>query len=433
MKTSHKLILMMSGVATVVPIPSANFSWVPFAVHKIGGVFQPAPGWALSSMIDQSGGDRYVGKGGNDTTGNGLTYATRWLTISKGLTDTPANGRVLVYAGKYGWSDGAPTASWPARNISLVGMEAGVYLDSYYTSSWSLTTDQTYTYQTAFAVGAPSFVFDYGTLLSDGAPTAYTLMTSIATVEAAAGSYWWSSDVLYVRPLEAGTPDADVRPSYAGGRCVTFGAGADNQKAYVENITCCGLSNLMGNASAAGGSASYFKTCKFFYPNVGIAFEFKGTDGILQDCHVAYKAAAVDLISGTALNTVICRIIEINCTVHDVGIATGTQSWNCTTNHGAGKNLIINGDYSRSYGRPIGFINDGECWMLGTYSHHSLATDGPGGSNANYQLDESLCYMDNCKGDNSTYGFTNAHAIYARNFVGDITDSGGGNATLTPY
>jgi len=412
-----------------VSIPHANFSWIPFTVQKNGRAFRPAPTFELSSLIDQTGGDRYVGKGGNDSA-DGLTYATRWLTIGKAYTSTPANGRVLVYAGKYAWFTEIG-GNWVTKNLSLIGMEAGVYLDGYFSQgAWSLTSGKTFTYQTAWSgIGNPSYVVDYGTLLSDGAPTSYVLKTSVDEVEAQAGTYYYASNVLYVRPLEAGSPDSDVRQFYAGGKLVSIAA--DNRKAYIENITTCGLSSLINNASATGGTAAYFKDCKIFYPNLQ-AFVFNGADGVFQNCTIAYDTNGRDLIGGFAANTVTCKIIEIDCTAHDIGNGVGTQSWNCTTNHNAGKNLIINGEYYNSYGHPIGFINEGEAWMLGTYAHTSLSTEAA--NNANYQLDLSLCYMDCCQGDGSTKGFTPSDTtIYGRSFVGDLTSTAGGSVTMTPY
>lgn len=391
-----------------------GWTWsLPFIIEQKGTTFRPNTSWTVSSMVTQTGGDRYVGKGG-DNGNDGLTYATRWLTVSKAIADAPANGRVYISAGKYGWSDGGPNNTAWGKNLSLIASEAGVYFDATANpGSWSLTSGKTYTYQGGILFD-PLYVFDYGTLAADGSPTSYTRQASVDDVEANAGSFYYASNVVYVRPLEAGSPDADVRVQYSGSGLVNFTA--DNRKVYLQGITACCLKSYAAKSSS-GGSLVAMEDCKIFYPNNGVAINLAGVDGIFRDCIYARNNYAADLLYASG-----CNVIEIDCQGYNTGIAPDT-SYNATTNHTAGKNVIIGGEYYDCRGPNVGFINDGECWLLGVNSHDSV---GVSEFNANYQLNEAIAYLDTCSGSDSTYDFNIAADVYVRDFDGAASKTGTG-------
>lgn len=409
-----------------VSIPHANFGWVPFTVQQQGTLFRPAPTWTLASMIDQTGGARFVKKGGSDAN-SGTSWAAAWKKINYAIANAPDNGVIYVDSGIYGWTDGGTASIAWGKNLSLIGV-GDVIIDAYIEPTWAKTDGKTYTYQTAWVFGPTLAVFDYSTPDGDGAPLSYAQKASVDDVESEAGSFYWNSNVLYVRPLASGAPSASVRPQYGGNAACRFTA--DDRKAYLENLNLYASPILIENNSAAGGSAVYLKDCQIMYSNSLVSL--RGVDAILQNCKIAHNRAASDAIFGDVKNSVVCRVIEIDCHVWDIGVNNGDDSWNATTNHGAGKNVILNGEYHHTWGPPIGFINDGEAWLLGTYAHNSLA-ETKDWAKTNFLIEEVLAYLDSCKGSDSKYDFAfgASHNVYARNFDGTANITGGG--TLQAY
>ena len=90
-------------------------------------------------------------------------------------------------------------------------------------------------------------------------------------------------------------------------------------------------------------------------------------------------------------------------------------------NHGeAGRTVIINGEFHHTYGPPVGLITDGQCWLLGVYSHHNLASS----NQSNYLLDQTVAYLDCCDSSDSPIDIAAASTVYVRDFDGDASNTG---------
>lgn len=397
--------------------PNAAFSFLPFTIQKNGRSFRPDPAWDISAQISRAGGNRYVSKTGNDTTGDGLSWGTAWKTIGKALTalGATANACIHVGAGYWGWSDGGFNNNTTAVNRSFIGYGTCI-IDGYYAQTYSLSSGQTYTYESA-STPTISAVLDYGASDSDGMPTRYTAKTSIAAVEAAAGSYWYdgTAHILYVHTLENNSPDADVRAQYGGNSfCKITGAGLS---VYAENFT---VAFCVVPVSAA--STLYFngvKTFHFIGANQHISLTSSAI-GYFKSCIRKSQVTAGVSSQEDLLYASTATIVEIDCEGSYSGGATGTAS-NGTTNHVAGTNVVIGGEYHHTYGPPVGFVGSGYAWLLGTYSHHCLATS------ANYysfQMDEAVCYLDSCRSDNSTKDILATQTVHVRDFIGAASNDG---------
>jgi hypothetical protein len=416
-----------ASLITLVDQPSASFSFLPFSVYKTGGTFNVGS-WEIADQVPKTT-VRYVNKSGSDTTGDGTSVASAWKTLTKAWTTLNATDNACVYvgAGTYGWSDGGfNDTTWGRTGRSLVAT-GNVVLDSYLTCTFALSAGQTYTYE-AIQANPINAVLDYGTLDSNGDPTAYVAKSSIAEVEALAGSYYYKNTVtktLYVHTLENNTPDVDVRPQYSGNFSIKITV--SNLTAYMEGIKCYHTAiNVVNNASPNTGIL-YFKNCRWMHNST--ILKVNGYTAYFKGCQWAHSISGIDGLISDVANTVVAKICTIDCTSWDFGV-TGDTTMNCLTNHNGGINVVINGEYSLANGGNIACIGSGAAWLLGVNSHDCAL--GSGINDDNYQFQENA-WLDTCTSSGSTYDISvdTGHTIYIRNFSGEGHYYGAG--TVTAY
>jgi len=414
----RKLLLMMAGGKGAIPIPT-GWDWtLPFKVYKDSatGTFNIGS-WDISAQVPRTGGSYYVSKSGNDTTGNGLSWDTAWKTVAKAITALVAVDYPCIYvgAGKYGYNE----CPWGInKNISIVGI-GQVVIDSALPYTWSLVSGKTYTYTATYG-GPCSMVFDWGTLDDDGYPTVYEKKTSADDVEGTPGSFYINTSApydAYIHTLDGTTPDADVRASYGVG---IIGA-TSAVKTYIENIFFAGT--RIG--TLASGAELYAKD--IIDIQTATALSITASTAFLQGCFFrgffSSDSAARDLVAGG--NS--AKIAMIDCG----GDTTGGSSYegsNIVTNHD-GRSVIIGGEFSNSYGPPIGLIKlagTAQNWLLGVYSHHNLQTAS---NYYSYQL-SGTSYLDTCRSSDSTKDIGGSGAtVYVRDFTAGATS----DATLVAY
>ncbi len=387
---------------------------MPFKIYKNPrtGTFNVGK-WKIENQVPRTGGTFYVSKSGNDTTGDGLSWATAWLTVGKAHATVPDFACVYVGEGRYGWTESASIN----KSISIIGV-GDVVFDGGLPYTWALVAGKTHTYSADY--GGPSVdVVDWGTLDEEGLPTFYTQKASINEVEATPGSFYclnappWTC---YVHPLDDGAPDADLRGLY-NKYFVNFTDGT--RKIYVENIVSMGEVGTITQAVTTG--AVYYKNCKF----VNTLLSCESYPAILQNCfyrgYITADNAQRDLLYSNG-----AKIIEIDCEGHTSGGSAYVGS-NVSTNHNAGENVIIGGHYHGTYGPPIGYIGDGKCWLLGVHSYNNLAVDS---NYYSFQLDEALAYLDSCISEGSVKDIgPGGETIYVRNFQAGATS----DADLVEY
>ena len=414
------LPVLMGGGDGREELPDEAFSFLPFGIwDDEDGTFSIGK-WDISAQVPRTGGTYYVSKTGNDTTGDGSENAP-WLTLVKANTALAgvANACVVIGEGRYGFGDGSLSNN---INRSYIG-DGDVIKDGYVMgAAWELTLGQTNTYQsTGFAANCGN-VFDYGTLDVNGDPTPYTLKTSIAEVEAAEGSFWYnggSVDILYVHALGHGSPDADVRPQYIGATLSTIVV--DNVNMYIENIKSYQATLLVSNASAANTGKIYVKGCKFM---LNALIQNNGYTMILQNCQNAHGTGpTTDLFIAQTSYTIASKTALIDCTYWDVGQVGGTSN-NCYSHH-AGISVIINGDYSNTYGPCIANIQGGYSWLLGVNAHHSLSAS----NNYSFFFQNAGAWMDRCISSSSIKDVGGGETVYTR----DCTLPATSDATLIEY
>ncbi len=397
--------------------PPPGWTWrLPFKIYKNPktGTFNVGK-WKIENQVPRSGGTFYVSKSGNDTTGDGLSWDTAWLTPNKAFNTVPDYAAVYVGEGRYGWGESPNLAN---KNISMIGVGRVVF-DAALPYEWSLVPGKTHTYTSSY--GGPSgIVVDWGTLDADDMPLVYEAKSSINEVEATPGSFYClgaAPFTIYVHPLDAGAPDADVRGLYNATRLVIDAN--QNKNLYVENV------EFFGAVTYADGPTTgcvYLKDCVFFYTGLS----FTSHPAILQGCFyrgfLSEDDAQRDLLYATSGS----KIIEIDCGGHTSGGSAYNGS-NVSTNHGGGENVIIGGHYHDTYGPPIGYINDGKCWLLGVHSYNNLALAA---NFYSFELEEAVAYLDSCISEGSVKDIgPNGETVHVRNFQGESTN----DATVIEY
>lgn len=387
--------------------PTANFDWIPFEIQKLGKQFRVSPSWDISAQVPRIGGTYYVAKTGNDTTGNGLSWATAWKTIAKAVSVINSIENCVVYIGEgmYGWGESVPYILG-STNRSFIGV-GNVVIDDALPLTWSLTAGKTYTYEATYG-GPASTIVDWDNIDSDGDPLRYVNVASIDAVESTPGSTYHTSAapwITYCHPINNQAPSSQIRAAYGG----SFQTNTANKSIYLENLTTINYSVASGYANAP----IYAKNVRFLYSECGGAVQ------IYQECrykgYFTSDGAQRDLVGGTDV-----KIIQIDCTGKNSGGSAYIGS-NVSTNHGSGQTLIINGDYSNTYGPPIGLIGTGYYWLLGVTSHDNLATSS---NYYSFQLQGTDVYLDTCTSYGSTKDIGATGTVHVRNFTGASSNDG---------
>ena len=417
--------------------PSAAFSWLPYyVVDDEDGTFSiiskasPYAAWDISAQVPRTGTQYYVAKTGNDSTGDGLSWGTAYLTIGKATTtigSTP-NCVINVGAGKYDlWGGVIPQAI----NVSLIGKSGDtVIMDSFVTGdAWALTSGKTYTYESGSFVTAAvvTFVLDYKNLDANGDPTYYTKVASIDAVEATAGTWYpdtaSSPKKMYVHTLDDDSPDTDIRPQYGGDSILAVTTNDVN--IYIENIRAYAKNASIASNGADNTGKVYLNNCRVMF---GVKFLNYGYTLFAKDCQFAHNYGSnedlVDGELGTGSN--VPKFAFIDCEGWGSGV-TGNSASNVITSHAAGAFVDLNGEYHDTNGPPVALIASGYFWGLGTYSHDNL---NAATNYYSFQFGLAGTWLDTCESANST---KDIYADPATVYVRDCTLPATSDATLVDY
>lgn len=232
-------------------------------------------------------------KNGNDTTGDGSSGAP-YKTISKGLTVAGNNDTLLlrgtsatdeihrvsgVTSSETGFTIAADTGHYPVVSGS-VGY-----------ASWTLTADQTYTYETAYTPATCYMVWE-GT-------TFYTSVASIAAVEATECTFYadLAGDLLYIHVAGGGPPG--TLEVHAGNTVLTMsGTGATVRGVTFEH----GLFNLI-----LSGTNATVDQCTLQWPyhistNASYGISVASTGALVKNCRF-YNYHGRGINAGTGAGT----------------------------------------------------------------------------------------------------------------------------------
>jgi len=351
-------LLLMGGVV-IVEVPDAAFNFVPFNILRSGSGVVIDPSFNLRTYANISVTKTYYL---NTVTGNDGNSGLTSLLPKKTWNDIIGTGdydRIIIQNGSY--LIRSESSLMPARNLEVIG-EGTVYFTSDRSDglgAWSLTPAQTFTFQATTGGEFIARVFDEGTLTAQGNPTRYIGKSSIAEVEATAGTYWWSAGTLYVHTLDGLTPSGRTDLKYYDSNAAQWSK--DSLTWYIENVQFRGGTSL-SNASATGGLKVYMKDCS------GHALVVAGVDEfITQNGH--YFTTAADVANYDVLNTLVTKAIEIDCDFEDGGESSTNQA---STAHNACVLVRINGHYHHVTGQCVAEAQTTtRTWMLGCEMNNS--------------------------------------------------------------
>jgi hypothetical protein len=365
--------------------------WTPtFAVERKGSQFRTTVDYA--ALIPATVKTRYVDLAtGSDSTKDGTSWAQAWKTVQKAIDMAAADAdicRVYIKAGHYAFGNGMNNTN-VAHDLALIADGGTVVISAAYPGlSWALTGGQTVTYQTTRS--AAGLVDDLTQLDAEGHPSRLILASSIATVEATAGSYWIDGNIVYVHTWDNRAPDANVEvhlavngPTMNSATAHYYFQGIEFRSAgnssliitTAARVTCvdCRFTMSRGNGLSVNGTAEVFVKNCLAYWNVADGFNYHTSAKVLEDGCTSARNGKGDSDNAT--------------TIHDAN--------NCI--------IRVNGDYSYGTGPVLADISAGVTWCLGCHVHHALATPGTW-QNVAFYSEQAGMWLDTCTTDNCDRG-----------------------------
>lgn len=427
-------LLLTDVWTTTVTAPDAAFSFVPFTIkkHATRREFR-ASNFDLQAYAGITPVATYYVKpaaeGGSDSA-NGLTEATAFASINKGLNIASAH-RVYVKAGTYYTQAYPKSQSWnnvaTAQNIEVIGY-GGQVISTVAVNpalfTWSLVDNH---YEASHAYTFDRILDAKFHDSNDDFPE-LTKVTSIAEVDATANTWWYDAteDIVYVRTQDDRAPDADIwcMMSIPNGRM-----NDDGITYYIEGIDFYGGSNCFGSNPDTGETNKLlFKNCKFKYSNGdGVAFG-KGFIVIMQNCEVArsnqdgFKCDT----TGTPAN-----FIMINCIGRDNGYYGATENLNGYSRHGPGNTVAINTSFIGNRGPGCRDITSSNYWMLGcTTGPQIISTVGFSIGELN---EGSKAWLDTCTSADSVHISADGGCFAYYKDFDPASPTTGGAGTVTTY
>ena len=413
-------ILLFPGKVWQTVTNPIGWSWAHgLTIQRKGSTFR-AKGLDISSYAP-TGKAYYVSTTGNDLA-TGLNWANSLRSIDIALAKVDID-ICYIEAGTY-----LRTKSWDsydlARSVSIVGVGGGVICTNAQDGLvWALSAGQTNTYETTRS--SATKVLDVSNIDSNDDYQEPTLQTSIATVEANAGSYWINGNLVYVHTFDNRVPDSNIWVTLTARNAKISG----DVHIYCENIDFVGgYAGLeFDNTGANQTPEFYAKNCKFRH-TAGNGLEITGQSKvILQDCLAAKNSG--DGFNYHVLNGVVPKVIEINCISRNNGV-TGDED-NGSTVHDGGSVIRLNGQYYLNRGPNVVDSAALESWNLGCIAHNSQTIIPGAAHDFNAAGGSGVMWLDRCVSYGSTYGITAGAntTIYKRKCSSTIGDGGAGIVT----
>lgn len=390
MKAS-KLLTLMGEDWQPVTVPATFAGWgggvTPFVIQKSGHDARVRPDFDLETYANITVTKTYyVDRSRPDDTGDGLGWATAFQKVKTAIGKVDVD-RVyikggatdpVVYEYGYGW-DGVTPAN---RSMKLIGVGNVVLAPWTPGLSWSLVGNH---YEAATAGNAVAMALDITHLDANGDYCHLTKKTSSAQVDAAADSWYYASNVVYLRTFDGRAPDASIwvyqNNNIVMARAVTF---------YFENLKMWGMGTTQNQNSAT--AKFYAKNCEFKYTHsTGNCCFMLNYESILQNCVAAKCYQGDGFHCDERAAGVGTRLALINCVGRDNGDAT-KDNCNGYSSHGAQEVIAIGCEFMRNFGPNWRDVDTGAAkptaWLVGCnlhdpvgsvddFNHTNFASTGP--------------------------------------------------------
>jgi hypothetical protein len=356
-----------------------------------------------SFRVGGSPATKYVdGVNGNDSS-NGDSWATAYKTFSKAMSINAA--RTYIKAGFYNSLSDNVFQNTNSEWICDDGQATIMY--GYKGSERTWTNQGGGVYSCTFTV-TNHIIIDNSFQTSENIPSKLTKKNTLEEVQAEAGTWYYSTNVLYVRTQDGRQPDANIGLHIAPGWGTQSFPASCNY--YFKNITFIGGLNIT-NASANQVTLA-MKSCKLAWTestSVNL-LNISGTVNCwIEDC-VGYHAY-LDLFNYHCSGSYICNVIETGTVAKYAGEGNSTVANNASTAHETTKIIRLNCNYSDTKGVVVHDVGNVESLNINVYSKDSTSTDttrkaafGSGGTSG----DATKMYLYRCATDNDdTYGAIN--------------------------
>lgn len=258
---------------------------------------------------------------------------------------------------------------------------------------------------------------------STGVHQPYSKKTSVAEVQAEAGSFYDDGADLYIHTWDSAAPvvanlmllnDSDVIATNA----------ANGQTIYLEGLEVWG-SNPMEWTSTDSSSLFVAKDCGFRYAEDDECIDMRGVPNRLVNVKATHSRAT-DTISYTGSGSYRALHAEFDCEGRFAGYDGTGNTDNGSTCHVADDVVRVNGVYDNNRGINLEDVTGSQTYNLGVDAPDSLA--GSGGLSAGFGTgqpasDETVQWLRDCRANGSDRGRIIASGTSMIDLGGFISDA----------
>ena len=250
-----------------------------------------------------------------------------------------------------------------------------------------------------------------GRYLPDGTtlvPQPLSKQTSIANVQANAGSYYYTGTSLYVRTFDNRSPDANVLPISTDS--FTWFTSASNKKAFVDGCVIWGRGGCRTEHTTANTNIIGYRNthCGFTDWTVG-AYRVEGSDyAYMINCSGSNSTVQDAFSSASTTINALPKVLQVNCKAWDCGVA-GPNNYNAFTSHNNSATIRLNCIGERTYGPIYADVLGSHSLNLGCYGTTSQASAGTGqaiyqsGTVSGFDSSNSKVFTKDCSAAGSNY------------------------------
>lgn len=391
----------------VVTAPIGMSINVPFTIERSGRQYRVDPDFNIRDRANITVSTTYyVDSVNGSDSNNGLTDSTPFATLTKVNSQGNAD-RIYIARGSEFQKNQRPLEFTRSIEFLTYGTGDKPRITSLINNQIG-TFSQTSDYYSASAGDFVGKVVDISILDANGNPTQYTQASSIAEVDSTAGSYFWSSSVVYIRTLDDRPPDSDIM--YYDNLC--YRLRENNTTQYFEGIEFQWSAQFETN-DATGGTKVYFKDCQFNGGN----YQFWGLDEcIIQNCNAfSYEGDVFNLDDKSGVTG---NIYEVNCTV--TNYQSGDTSSQCSTLHNTANAIRVGGVYTDAAGQVIGDTGTGQAWIMG------MTLDNGGGDVTTFFSNTAWLERNDISGDTTSIQIAAGGVVnhLDNNLAGTVNNSG---------
>lgn len=371
---------------------------------------------------------------------NSGTSIAPYKTLHKAVHGLSGNVLVYVKAGVYDKDNSFKDANPTCTNLIIRRWgSSGRIVSSMHHSDqvWTVVPSYSNTYSsTVVTCGA---VLDSAELTAYGNYTVLQRLSSIADVNATAGSYYVDGTTVYVHTVGSRPADSSVL-CMEDKRNFRFNvAGGTVWAEYIDFQGGTRAAQVSHTGNAASWARAYLHECTTKYSaNTRNGFS---TDGAVQS--ILYRCAADNNEKDgfnyhSYLTSAPPLAVEIECTGYYNGHDGDTIN-NCSTMHDGGTVLRVACRYIGAEGRVVHDINSSHSWNVGCHNDDSYAAVASPVANVNWAAgfatgDATKMYLYKCSGANSTNGLQTlaSSTIYELDYDDLAPDVAGSNVLAYP-